>query len=156
MLLLSSLFERLLSLHAACFAQDYAAPAVAWRLDAASAPVLAHAVSNCAHSLRHVWGFEYSFLAGSEWVYLWPRLPASLGGFEPAQHLAGAFATPPPPTPPSQEEGGARGASSSDSMSLDGATGEGLEARLLKGAPPAEDLEFVFAHCAGIKTQASP
>ena len=110
--------------------------------------------------MRHIWGFEYSFLAGSEWVYLWPRLPASLGGFEPAQHLAGVFATEAPPA--TSEEGGDEGVReassrrSSDYMYLDGASGDGLEARLLKGAPPAEDLEFVFAHCAGIKAQNSP
>jgi len=112
--------------------------------------------------MRHIWGFEYSFLAGSEWVYLWPRLPASLGGFEPAQHLAGAFATKAPPPPIASEEEGeevlreATSRRSSDYMYLDGATGDGLDARLLKGAPPAEDLEFVFAHCAGIKAQNSP
>jgi hypothetical protein len=144
-------------------AQDYPAPAIAWRLEAASAPVLAHAVSACAHTFKSTFGFEYSLLAGTEWVYLWPRLPMELGGFEPAQHLAGAFAAP-QKTPPelatpgdgTTTPGGKSSSSSSSTIFLDGATGDGLEARLAKGAPPAEDLELAFAHCAGATAQTQP
>mmetsp|Transcript_45800 Transcript_45800/g.77836 ORF Transcript_45800/g.77836 Transcript_45800/m.77836 type:complete len:185 (+) Transcript_45800:1839-2393(+) len=140
----------------------YPAPAVAFPVHKASAPVLAYALSQCA-SFVSSRGLSYSLLIGADWAYLWPRSSATAAvGVEAGVGVRG--------------EGVGLSAASSSTITttatallaaeslagvlkvesdteLASLTPAAAAAALALGSPSATELQIIFAQCAGNSDQ---